>query len=433
VNAYGRQKIAAEEAVEKVSGNWTIVRPTFVLGIRPLPMVGRQNPAEQMLEHPEAKQVIDYWFSVAFARDVARELWKIAMCEPQMKKIHIGNPNSVNRWQIAWGLTRKDVPMAMFADFPGLAPRPVNTTYGETFDGTKEIASTGVQELQDGLVQCCADFEARENLTLPARARELSLFTGMREEDCRKKLETGFGALHAEVAADFRRDVPYVAGQEPDEGALLDWYRKTTAYCWELSAYHCDAKVQPPGFNYSGMCKGIGDRLLVSGAKRVLVLGDGIGDLTLSLLRRGFDAIYHDLEGSRTAKFAGLRLWMYTGKYPEMLLTEGWQPDLGCEQFDAVCAADFLEHCPSVETFVLAIKRALKPGGLLFSQNAFACGSGVDGSIPMHLKCNDRFEKDWDPFLFSIGFTQESSNWYRSQCIFGSESGPVEHLVIKAE
>jgi hypothetical protein len=48
-------------------------------------------------------------------------------------------------------------------------------------------------------------------------------------------------------------------------------------------------------------------------------------------------------------------------------------------------------------------------------QNAFACGSGPEGSIPMHLARNDRFEKDWTPLMIEQGFEQEgTSNWYRT-------------------
>jgi predicted methyltransferase len=72
-----------------------------------------------------------------------------------------------------------------------------------------------------------------------------------------------------------------------------------------------------------------------------------------------------------------------------------------------------LEHVPNVEAWVSAIFAALKPGGLFCAQNAFACGSGPDGSIPMHLAVNDRFEHDWDPLLTAVGFEQISSNWYR--------------------
>jgi hypothetical protein len=31
----------------------------------------------------------------------------------------------------------------------------------------------------------------------------------------------------------------------------------------------------------------------------------------------------------------------------------------------------------------------------------------------MHLAQNDRFEKEWDPLLFSLGFEQMGPQWYR--------------------
>ncbi len=58
VNVYGGQKRAAEEAVSRYSNAW-IVRPTFVLGIRPNPILGRQNPAELMLSGQQPSQVSD--------------------------------------------------------------------------------------------------------------------------------------------------------------------------------------------------------------------------------------------------------------------------------------------------------------------------------------------------------------------------------------
>ena len=95
-----------------------------------------------------------------------------------------------------------------------------------------------------------------------------------------------------------------------------------------------------------------------------------------------------------------------------MNLTAGWEPSLG-SGWDSIVSLDFLEHCTDVEAWVRAIYAALKPGGWLVAQNAFACGSGPDGAIPQHLARNDRFEKDWDPLLFSLGFTQLCSNWYQ--------------------
>lgn len=404
VNAYGKQKLEAEQRIEQIGSGWTIVRPTFVLGVRPMPAIGRENPVEQMLRNEDQRQVTDHWFSISFAQDVARELWKIAMGDPQMRPIHIGH-GTYSRYDLAVCANTENsnrIAPVWNSSFPGIAPRPLNTTYAP-HDGQRTEYG-----LKAGLQVCREQLQSRESIGIQQRARELSIFTGKREEDCLAKLQTGFGALHNEVAVDFRKANP----KTDDE--LLDWYRTTEAYCWELSAYHSDAGVPPPGFNYSGMCKGVAERLKAAGAKTVLCLGDGIGDLTLMLLRAGFDAVYHDLAGSRTAEFAKMRIWMYTGKEAPTALSESFLPYIvpAYYDFDAVVSLDFMEHLPNVEQWISTIKGVLKPGGLFCAQNAFNCGSGETGSIPMHLVCNDHFEKDWDPLLFGMGFKQESSNWY---------------------
>ncbi len=462
VNEYGRQKIFAEESVERVGSRWTIVRPTFVLGVRPVPTMGRENPIEQMLTAPVQRQVSDRWFSVSFARDVAADLWKIALGEPLMKAVHIGIPHGVTRYDLAAtvsclpGVT-VGVDRAKHGDFAGIAPRPVDTTFADaeghcTYENVKMTGQTIGTELglayiqaahksarliNAGLDQCQADIASRNSISVEQRARELSLFTGTSEEVCAGRLNRGFHQLHSEVAVDFRNAVRQPCSQCKGTGAvhgdhdcpacvgyglsvvdrrapqsdeeLLEWYRTTDKYCWELSAYH---SVPQPGFNYAGSCRGIADRLETASAKRVLAVGDGIGDLTLSLARRGFDAVYHDLLGSKTAAFANLRYWMYLGKQMPFDLSADWNPSFGTGIYDAIVALDVLEHVTDVEAWVLAIYAGLKPGGLLMSQNAFACGSGPEGSIPMHLAKNDRFEYDWDPLLAQIGFRQLGPNWY---------------------
>lgn len=245
------------------------------------------------------------------------------------------------------------------------------------------------------------------NMTISNRAREISTFLGKPYEECLAKLRIGFGSLHNEVTADWKRANP----QTDDE--ILEWYRTTEAYIWELSAYHLDA-----GFNYSGMIGGIAEALHGKGVKRVLCLGDGIGDLTLQLAVSDVRPTYHDLSGSQTAKFAMARLNHYLGTswgVYGMNMTDGWEPFQHSvnDTYDAIVSLDFLEHVTDVEAWVRAIYAALKPGGWLVAQNAFACGSGPDGAIPQHLARNDRFEKDWDPLLFGLGFTQLTSNWYQ--------------------
>jgi SAM-dependent methyltransferase len=250
-------------------------------------------------------------------------------------------------------------------------------------------------------------------IDLSTRAREIATFLGLPEDQCLARLQLGFGEQHRRVNDDFRRVNP----KTDDE--LLAWYRTTPEYIWELSAYHADA-----GFNYSGMCGGIAERLKADGVRRVLCLGDGIGDLTLTLAKAGFESWYHDMAGSRTMAFAEHRFKMHGADF-RYLATPDFEPGIVIDgyQFDAVVSLDYLEHVTSVESWVRAIHETLKPGGLFCSQNAFDCGSGPDGAIPCHLAVNDKFAHAaphtngmalWDHLLINeIGFEQLSSNWYR--------------------
>lgn len=390
VNCYGHQKFYAEKAVQRYK-NWTIVRPTFVLGVRPLPKVGRANPVEQILEG-QRKQVNDRWFSVSFAREVAAALWQAALDRKNGTTTHAGLPERVSRYDLAIR-TGQFVEGVSHESFVGIAPRPIDTVYA----GTADAGS-----LQKGIATCVMEHKDREAGTIPARAREIALFLGKTEAECAERLNQGWAAIHNAVSADWNAANP----RTDDE--ILDWYRRTESYIWELSFYHAD-----PGWNYTGMCSGIAERLKAAGAKKVLCLGDGIGDLTISLIRAGFDATYHDLAGGWTAEFAAFRSWMYLGEYMPTRLAPGWTPDLGTEEWDAIVSLDFLEHVTDVPLWVQAIKGALKPDGLFCAQNAFAIGSGEQGSMPMHLTRNDKYETEWDPTLFGLGFTQESSNWYK--------------------
>lgn len=252
---------------------------------------------------------------------------------------------------------------------------------------------------------------------LHSRAREIAAFLGIPEFDAHHRLMAGFEYQHVAINNEYRRaGITTDAAGNADPVQLLNWYRTTTGYVWELTAYHLDA-----GFNYYGMIGGIIEHLRAFEVRRVLSLGDGIGDLTLALQQAGFEAVYHDLAGSRTAEFARRRNIDACGEFAA-LLTQGWEPPEAHEEFDAVVSLDFMEHVTSVEEWCRFVFRALKPGGLFCSQNAFDCGSGPDGAIPCHLKVNDKYahrasETDgralWDVLLAEIGFRQISSNWYR--------------------
>jgi 2-polyprenyl-3-methyl-5-hydroxy-6-metoxy-1,4-benzoquinol methylase len=293
----------------------------------------------------------------------------------------------MSRYEIA-KLVNPDVQPCSHDDFPGIAPRPIDTTYGEGARWKHQIYSLQpMRHVHDD------------------RAAEISMFLGVSWEEAHAKLAQGFGPLHNAVSEDFRRANPQT------EEELLNWYRTTEAYIWELSAYHEDL-----GFNYAGICQGIINGLKAHGVKSVLCLGDGIGDLTLAAHRAGMETYYHDLSGSRTAAYADFRHWRANGEGLPHLYTSTFSPTSGTWhllQLDAIASLDFLEHVDCVEQWVRAIHAALKPGGIFCVQNAFAIGSGPQGDMPMHLACNDRFEKDWDRLLVDVGFCQLASNWYQ--------------------
>ena len=246
-------------------------------------------------------------------------------------------------------------------------------------------------------------------MDIQKRANEIAQFLGVDPAEAEARLAQGFHHNHHLVAEDFRAANP----QNDDE--LLEWYRNTDAYIWELTAYHLE-----PGFNYSGMCEGIAQHLKTAGANHVLCLGDGVGDLTLTIADHGMISIYHDLKDSKTALFARTRIvprnsfWKASVGYCP---TNGWDPRIefgDIPSMDAVVALDFFEHVVNVEQWVTTVYEVLKPEGLFLAQNAFAIGDDEHGgSIPMHLTRNNRFEHDWEPLLHSLGFTNMNNGWFQ--------------------
>jgi len=416
VNAYGLQKLAAETNVLEAGG--TVARLTFILGIRPFPHVGRANPAETILEALELKreqrQVADRWFSPAFATEAASWLWYLAQRGAPRVVYQVGHPVRKSRADIALNLAwvaggGPVVPVAHDTAFPApaWAPRPRDTTFAVALHRG---------QWDQWIHQTVRSWRRRlDYLDHTDRAVEIGTFIGIPAAEAEQKLRLGFGAMHGEVAKDFRQWNP------EDDDRLLAWYRMTQAYIWELTAYHLD-----PGFNYFGMCEGIISHLKAHGKRRVLCVGDGVGDLSMKCQDAGLQAIYHDLSGSKTSDFAYFRMRRRFGNTggPEIALSDGWgAPDDGppdLEEFrltgtvDAIVALDFFEHMVDVEGWVRRCFEMLKPGGLFLAQNAFHIGNEPGGSLPMHLTRNDRFEKDWDPLMDAIGYVSTGEgNWRR--------------------
>ena len=409
ITRYGQQKARGE--LWPMHAGFTVARLTFVVGVRPFAGLGRENPLEHMIKAPSQVQVDDRYFSPVLADDAAKQLWQLVLNAPNVPKVcHIGEPVQYSRYGIAsmvsWTkqMVGKQTPKLVRVGhdhFEGIAPRPKNTTWTN---------SNYSKRIEDGIIDCLAEYDGRGKMDLETRANEISLFLQTDKNMVRERLAKGFHHNHALVAEDFRAADTNV--DDPD--SLLKWYRNTTAYIYELSAYHLET-----GFNYSGMCKGLADHLQHKGAIRPLALGDGIGDLTLEFASRAtMQPTYHDLAGSKTAEFAQFRFKLNSKKPIPVDLTDNWHASLNRNAYDAIVALDFFEHLVNVEEWVISVYQALKPGGLFLAQNAFGIGDAEHGdSIPMHLSVNNRFTKDWDPLLKATGFepTGEGTWWKKKE------------------
>ena len=197
VNEYGRQKYDAEEIVRK-GKNWTIIRPTFVLGIRPFPGIGRENPAERILSGKEEESVCDRFFSVSFAWDVAEVIWDACQGGGGIvgQVIQVGD-GKMSRWDLArkLGVCTKSVQH----DNLNLAQRQIDTSYQQALTPTP---------LESGFILLEAEYGQRTLDALPCRAKEIAAFLHRPWQDCLAKLQSGFGTLHGEVTEDFHRVNP---------------------------------------------------------------------------------------------------------------------------------------------------------------------------------------------------------------------------------
>jgi dTDP-4-dehydrorhamnose reductase len=150
INEYGKQKAAAETAV-LAHERTMVVRPTFVLGVRPDPSIGRMNPVEAMFSG-QRHQVADRFFSVSFAPDVAACIWQNVISPDHRRVVQAGVPVRVSRYKVARDLGL-DVEAVSHADFPSIAPRPFDTAYA---------CGDHVTSYEEGIADCLRRMEARE-------------------------------------------------------------------------------------------------------------------------------------------------------------------------------------------------------------------------------------------------------------------------------
>jgi len=137
ITHYGKQKFEAEKIALQCD-NAEIDRLTFVLGIRPFKNIGRRNPLEDMIESLDQLQVNDRFFSPLFADEAAEILWERALGNKfnKNKIVHLGTPYKSSRYSISCDLKynccgniKAKIQPVSHKHFPGLAPRPKDTSW----------------------------------------------------------------------------------------------------------------------------------------------------------------------------------------------------------------------------------------------------------------------------------------------------------------
>lgn len=139
-----------------------------------------------------------------------------------------------------------------------------------------------------------------------------------------------------------------------DPGSVLDFYRRTDSYIWELMAANHQIETL---FNYE-VCL---DCLQSHGVTNVVDYGAGVGTFCLLAAERGFNVRHLDLE-SQTVEFAR---WRYErrGLSIDVDFVSGAHDDLPATS--CIACLEVVEHLSHPIRFLDAVTRAVKPRGFL--------------------------------------------------------------------
>jgi len=139
VNKYGGLKVECERLVRETLTRWTIVRPILMYGWNHV--VTRPNPAtwiyEKLMRGETIKMVDDVWENPLYNVQCGHALWAAIRKRPD-GVFHLAGKDSVNRFEFAtqvaqaFGLDASLIERVTSGAFPGIAPRPRNTTFVTT-------------------------------------------------------------------------------------------------------------------------------------------------------------------------------------------------------------------------------------------------------------------------------------------------------------
>lgn len=152
VNAYGKIRKAAEDVVIKYGGS--VVRLFLLYGWEPDGARGNwvTSALKKLQADHKMRVVNDRWYMPTYAQDAARALW--ALLDQGQGVYHVAGADRVTLYNFVktvaetWKLDPSLVEPCSFDDLPGLAPRPVDSSYD-----TRNVEALGIscRGIQDGL------------------------------------------------------------------------------------------------------------------------------------------------------------------------------------------------------------------------------------------------------------------------------------------
>ncbi|AOY84331.1 methyltransferase domain-containing protein [Moorena producens JHB] len=128
---------------------------------------------------------------------------------------------------------------------------------------------------------------------------------------------------------------------------------------------------------------------------KILMLGDGSGNDSISLVKNGFNVNYFDFPGSKTFDFTTKRFANYGLLDESITIISDYNQCLS-SQYDVVLSFEVLEHLSDPFAAIGDIHSMLKPNGIALITEAFR---KVNPNLPTHLAANAKYD-GLTPFMF---------------------------------
>jgi len=179
---------------------------------------------------------------------------------------------------------------------------------------------------------------------------------------------------------------------------VLRFYRETQSYVYDLAADHCQVRRRPVRSAVIQRIEGRGTN------QNVLLYGDGIGDDSIAIVRRGHNVTYFDLPGI-TSSFARFRFEKEALRNQIAILTD--ETEIPNEAYDVVVCIEVLEHVSDPPAVMRTLHRSLNTGGIALITESF---DSVGPEYPSHLPQNFKYAGKTHRLMERLGFANTYYN-----------------------